>query len=191
MTDSTRFPVLDSSLDALRSASAGAVGRLDAPSPCAGWTAGQVLEHAVLDQLIWVSTVSGTSGPDGDAFAPTGHHFVAADEAVASAVQSAHAAWRRADPEVNTPLPQGSMPAATAAAACALDAAVHAWDIALATGQPSPLADDLATELLPVARSIVEPLRQWGAFAPALAAQQNDGAADALLRYLGRDPRWK
>ncbi|MBF9133856.1 TIGR03086 family protein, partial [Plantactinospora sp. S1510] len=89
-----------------------------------------------------------------------------------------------------TPLPHGALPAATAAGAAALDAGVHAWDIAVATGQPSPLDDDLAAQLLSVARAIVEPLRQYGAYAPTLKPDENDSAAAELLRYLGRDPHW-
>jgi hypothetical protein len=42
----------------------------------------------------------------------------------------------------------------SAAGACTLDAAVHAWDIAVATGQPSPLPDELAEALLAVAKEI-------------------------------------
>jgi hypothetical protein len=45
------------------------------------------------------------------------------------------------------PVPQ--LPAQLAAAACALDAAVHAWDIAVATGQPSPLTAELANSSSP------------------------------------------
>ena len=75
------------------------------------------------------------------------------------------------------------------AAACALDAAVHEWDVAVATGQPSPLTDDLATSLEPAARAVAEPLRGF-AYAAPLAAQAGDGPAAALLRYLGRDPEW-
>jgi uncharacterized protein (TIGR03086 family) len=89
-----------------------------------------------------------------------------------------------------TPLPHGALPAATAAGAAALDAAVHAWDIAVATSQPSPLDDELAAQLLPVARTIVEPLRRYGAYAPALEPRQNGSAAAELSRYLGRDPHW-
>jgi hypothetical protein len=66
----------------------------------------------------------------------------------------------------------------------------HAWDIAVATGQPSPLTPELAGPLLDAARTIVEPLRGWGAYAPELAAEPGDGPVEALLRYLGRDPRW-
>ncbi|MEI4861573.1 hypothetical protein Q8G41_28705, partial [Klebsiella pneumoniae] len=69
-------------------------------------------------------------------------------------------------------------------------AAVHAWDIAVAVGQHGGLSDGLAVRLLPAARSIVEPLRQFGAYAAALPpAGEGDHVAE-LLRYLGRDPQW-
>ncbi|GAA0372778.1 hypothetical protein NE235_30775 [Actinoallomurus spadix] len=71
----------------------------------------------------------------------------------------------------------------------ALDAAVHAWDIAVATGRPSPLAPGLAERLLPVAETLAEPLRGF-AYAPALDPRPADDATAALLRYLGRDPEW-
>ena len=74
--------------------------------------------------------------------------------------------------------------------AAALDMAVHAWDIAVATGQPSPLPAGLAKELMPVATAIVEPLRAYGAYAAALALEPADDDAAALLRYLGRHPAW-
>lgn len=73
---------------------------------------------------------------------------------------------------------------------CALDAAVHAWDIAVASGQPSPLTVQLAQALMPVATSIVEPLRAYGAYAPAIAPEPGDDEVAALLRYLGRRPDW-
>ncbi|MEU4222222.1 TIGR03086 family protein, partial [Actinoplanes sp. NPDC026623] len=74
--------------------------------------------------------------------------------------------------------------------AAALDAAVHAWDIAVATGRPSPLDEDLAAGLLPVAHAIVEPLRRYGVYAAALEPSGAEGAPAQLLRYLGRDPHW-
>jgi hypothetical protein len=39
-----------------------------------------------------------------------------------------------------------------------------------------------------VLRDIVEPLRQYGVYPPALAPEPGDDAASDLLRYLGRDP---
>ena len=106
---------------------------------------------------------------------------------------AATAAWDQVDPasgSVPTPLPPvPTLPAEVAAAACALDAAIHAWDVAVATGQPSPLSDELAAALDPAARAVVEPLRGF-AYAAPLATEAADGAAAALLRYLGRDPEW-
>ena len=76
------------------------------------------------------------------------------------------------------------------AGACALDAAVHAWDVAVAASRPSPLTEELSRELMNVAASIVEPLRSYGVYAAALEPEPGDDASAALLRYLGRWPTW-
>jgi hypothetical protein len=76
------------------------------------------------------------------------------------------------------------------AAACALDAAVHAWDIAVVFGRARLLTDHLAAQLLPTARAIVEPLRQFGAYGPPLSPLPDDDISAELLRYLGRNPNW-
>ncbi|HEX5295612.1 MAG TPA: maleylpyruvate isomerase N-terminal domain-containing protein [Streptosporangiaceae bacterium] len=72
----------------------------------------------------------------------------------------------------------------------ALDAAIHAWDIAMGTGQASPLTSGLARALTPVAKSIVEPLRQYGVYAAALEPGAGADDAATLLNYLGRSPAW-
>jgi uncharacterized protein (TIGR03086 family) len=195
MTQSTGWPVLDTALGMLRSAASSLTpAAYDRLTPCLEWSAAQVLEHAALDQLIWASQVGPAPAPEGDAFAPTGLLEPSPGRFVDSVIDTAALSWSTVAPdrtEVPTPLPQGAMPAATAAAACALDAAIHAWDLQVALGRPAPLTDDLAEQLLPVARGFVEPLRQYGVFAPALASEPTDPPADTLLRYLGRDPRWQ
>ncbi|MGW7496691.1 hypothetical protein ACWGKA_20635 [Streptomyces luteogriseus] len=109
--------------------------------------------------------------------------------------RAAHA-WAGADrdaTEVPTPVPPHKMSPWSGSAACGLDAAVHAGDIALATGRPSPLTPELARLLLRIAREIretVEPLRPRGAYVAALAPEQGDTDVAVLLRHLGRDPRW-
>jgi hypothetical protein len=81
--------------------------------------------------------------------------------------------------------------AGDAAGAAALDAGIHAWDIAMAAGQGSPLRPELARALLPVAHGIVEPLRAYGVYAVALEPGPGaDDAAAVLLCYLGRRPDW-
>ncbi|MGW2422781.1 hypothetical protein ACWC0C_26590 [Streptomyces sp. NPDC001709] len=88
------------------------------------------------------------------------------------------------------PTPLGPLPLPQAAGAAALDAAVHAWDIAVATGQNGPLTTALAAGLRPTADQLVPGLRAYGVFAPALASGGPSDDAAALLAFLGRDPEW-
>jgi uncharacterized protein (TIGR03086 family) len=186
--------VITDSLDLLHSAAMlVSAGNADAPTPCSAWTVTQVLQHAVGDQLAWAAAIGVGTGPAENPFAPSGLLKESVAEFAEPALATARIAWagiNAKDDAVPTPLPQGALPAPTAAAACALDAAVHAWDIAVALGQPGGLSDELAQALLPAARSIVEPLRQYGAYAAALHAGAAGGHVAELLRYLGRDPQW-
>jgi len=191
MPDTTP-PVITESLGLLAAATAMiSDANRKVATPCAEWTLTQVLQHAAGDQLAWAAALGEGSGPVEDPFAPSGQLDGRASDLLEPALATARAAWARigSDDAVPTPLPQGQLPAPVAAAACGLDAAVHAWDIAAALGQPGFLPDELAAELL-VARPIIEPLRQYGAYAAALPPQPGDGAAAELLRYLGRDPLW-
>jgi uncharacterized protein (TIGR03086 family) len=193
MSENT-WNVITDSHDLLRNAAALISDvNADAPTPCSAWTVTQVLQHAVGDQLAWAAAIGVGTGPSENPFTPSGLLEESVDELIESALATAATAWAgvRADDEaVPTPLPQGALPAPTAAAACALDAAVHAWDIVVALGQPGGLTDGLAVQLLPAARSIVEPLRQFGAYAAALPVGAADDHVAELLRYLGRDPQW-
>jgi uncharacterized protein (TIGR03086 family) len=190
----TGWATLDTALDALRNSVAGvSADDWHRPTPCTEWTVRQVVEHAAGDQLAWASVVGTAHGPAYNPFAPSGSEDGSGEDLVAVAVQAATAAWSgiRSDAgTVPTPLPQGALPPAIAAVACALDAAIHAWDVAVATGQPSPLSDDLAAELRPAADAIAEPLRGYGVFAAVVPGPMDDGPAASLLRYLGRDPQW-
>jgi uncharacterized protein (TIGR03086 family) len=193
MSENTWNVITDSLALLHKAAAAISDANADAPTPCSAWTVTQVLQHAVGDQLAWAAAIGVGTGPAENPFAPSGLLKVSVDEFVESALATAGTAWatvRADDDAVPTPLPQGALPAPTAAAACALDAAVHAWDIAVALGQPGGLDDGLAVQLLPAARSIVEPLRQYGAYAAALPASAEDDHVAELLRYLGRDPQW-
>ncbi|HUB38369.1 MAG TPA: TIGR03086 family metal-binding protein [Streptosporangiaceae bacterium] len=187
------WTVITESLDLLRAAAAeiSDVNR-DAPTPCAQWTVSQVLQHAAGDQLAWAAALGVGTGPAENPFAPSGRLEGGIDDLIKPALDVARTAWagvRSDDDAVPTPLPQGRLQAGVAAGACALDAAVHAWDIAVALGCPRFLPCSLAGQLLPAARAIVEPLRGF-AYAAALPEEPADDATAQLLRYLGRDPGW-
>jgi uncharacterized protein (TIGR03086 family) len=194
---SSTWAVLDEAHRALRTAVAG-VGAEDwqRATPCALWNVAQVLQHAAGDQLGYAAAITGSGWPGFDPFAPDGDlsGFAAGDPVgyADATMRAAAAAWATVGhdgEDAPTPLPQGRLAGWIGAGACGLDAAVHAWDIAVATGQPSPVGPDLARELLLVAREIVEPLRAYGAYAAEVPGE-DDGELAALLRYLGRDPHW-
>ena len=185
--------LLDESLAALRDVVANlGPGDLHRPTPCSAWDVTQVVQHATGDQVGWAAVVGGGPFPTEDPFQPSGKLATDANALVDEALARAEAAWATVSPdaaEVPTPLPTGPMTYALATAACALDAAVHAWDIAVASGGPSPLTPERARGLLPAARVIAEPLRGF-AFAAPLDPQPGHDDVATLLRYLGRDPHW-
>jgi uncharacterized protein (TIGR03086 family) len=191
---SQNWAVVIESLDLIEAAAAAVnAANQHASTPCAQWTVAQVLQHAAGDQLAWAAAIGVGTGPAENPFTPSGRLDGGVDDLVKPAVAAARAAWAqvRADDEaVPTPLPQGPLPAPIAAGACALDAAVHAWDIATALGRAGFLPERLAGQLLPAARAVVEPLRAYGAYAAALPPEPGDDGPAELLRYLGRDPRW-
>ncbi|MEU7140245.1 TIGR03086 family metal-binding protein [Nocardia sp. NPDC046473] len=197
--------VLDESYRALATVVAGVRDdQWELPTPCSEWTVTQVVQHAAGDQLAYAAALGIGAGPSDNPFQPSGSVDGSKVALVDDAIEQTAAAWATVadDTEaVPTPLPHGSLPTAVGAVMCALDAAVHAWDIAIGTGQASPLTEELAGYLLTAARTaqpapgsgeeaeIVEPLRQWGAYAAIVDGTSDDSAVAELLRYLGRVPR--
>ncbi|MEU7883615.1 TIGR03086 family metal-binding protein [Microbispora bryophytorum] len=184
--------LLSQAHDALRASVAGVGGGAwDAATPCEKWSVTQVLQHATGDQIAFAAAITGGAWPSEDPFAPSGSIEGDPRAHLAVGLDASARAWATVDDDaeqVPVPLPQGPMPASLAAGACALDAAVHAWDIAVATGQPSPLTLEMAVPLMEVATQIVEPLRAYGAYAPALETGDDADEVTVLLAYLGRRP---
>ncbi|MQY06875.1 TIGR03086 family metal-binding protein [Actinomadura macrotermitis] len=189
MSENTAWPVLAEAHEALRTVARGvSADDLARPTPCAQWTVAQVLQHAAGDQIAYAAFLGEGSMPAEDPFAPSGTLAGSPADMIDEAVAAASRAWAKvaADAaEVPVPMPPNTMSAVVGSGACALDAAVHAWDVAVATGQPSPLTAGLARELLPVARQVViQPLRDYGAFGPVIEGGDDD--VTVLLHFLGR-----
>jgi uncharacterized protein (TIGR03086 family) len=186
--------VLERAHTYLRAAVAGVpAGRWDAATPCDQWTVRQVLNHARLDQLAYAAAIAGEGGPQSDPFQPAdvlgGHHVQALDGALA-AVADAFA--RLPADAACVPTPLGLLPVWLGAVAAALDAGIHAWDIAVATGQHLPLEQELAEGLWAAADQLVDRLRDsFGVFAPALQQARGGDRASTLLAFVGRDPHWR
>lgn len=193
MNKTSGWTVLDTAHDMLRTAVHGLSDRdLGRPTPCSRWDVAQVVQHAAGDQLAFAAAITGEPGPGYDPFQPSGTLDGTPMDLLEPSLTACAAAWAtvgRDAAAVPVPVPPGSLTPDTGAGAAALDAAVHAWDIAVATGRPSPLTPEISRTLLGVAREIVEPLRQYGAYAAALPHTGQDDVA-ALLRHLGREPGW-
>jgi uncharacterized protein (TIGR03086 family) len=191
---STGWDVLDTALAALAGITAGIdSGHWGLATPCDQWNVIQVLQHAAGDQHAWAAAVSGGEWPAENPFTPSGRLSGSPGEVVDQAVYAAAGAWAMVPADaaaVTTPLPTGPMPASLAATACALDAGVHAWDLAVAIELPSPLTKALAAELHAAATQFVEPLRAY-VYAPVVAPDSGDDEVAILLKYLGRRPDWK
>jgi uncharacterized protein (TIGR03086 family) len=187
------WDLMDEAHRVLRATVAGvAAGDWDRPTPCSEWNATQVLQHAAGDQLGYAAAITGEGGPTENPFAPSGHLTQDPMAFLNPHLNAAAAAWATVGKDTETaltPLPLGPLPTWVGSGAAALDAAVHAWDIAVATGQPSPLTPDLARSLMKVAIEIVEPLRAF-AFAPAIETLPTDNDVTTLLKYLGRRAEW-
>ncbi|MFI6491630.1 TIGR03086 family metal-binding protein [Streptomyces sp. NPDC050564] len=162
------------------------------PTPCSEWTVRQVLNHARLDQQAYGAAITGVGRPDSDPFQPADlldADVQAALDKVLRDVEDTYAGLPADAGEVATPL--GPLPLRLAAAAGAMDAAVHAWDIAVATGQDASLDEELAEGIWAAAERLVDHLRNsYGVFAAAREAPEGCSRAEALLAFLGRDPRW-
>lgn len=162
------------------------------PTPCSEWTVRQVLNHARVDQQAYGLAITG-GRPDSDPFHPAdaldGDPAAELDK-VLRQVADAYAGLPADSDQVPTPL--GPLPPRIAAGAAAMDAAVHAWDIAVATGQDRPLSPELAEGIRPAADHLVDRLRDaYRVFAPAVEGSRDHDRAEALPAFLGRDPHWR
>ncbi|MCG6494172.1 TIGR03086 family metal-binding protein [Kitasatospora sp. A2-31] len=165
-----------------------------ARTPCSEWTVRQILHHARLDQQALVMQITGEP-PAGDPFEP--EDALASDGRAAAAqletvLSAAMKAWESVREAESVPTPMGPMPADVGTAVAALDAAVHAWDIARATGQDLPLTESMAERLETPARQTVDFVRDnFGKYGPAVDVPAEAGRTDRLLAFTGRDPQWR
>lgn len=163
----------------------GASGRWDAPSPCEGWTAGDVVTHVVETQRDFL----GQQGFDlGVAPDPTDPHqaWQAHVEQVLAALRQDGVAEREYDGYFGR-----TTLADTMADFYGWDLVIHGSDVARATGQPWSVSEDEASALLAAADGWGEALYSEGICAPAVPVPDDASATDRLLGHLGRDPRWR
>jgi uncharacterized protein (TIGR03086 family) len=164
-------------------------GRWDAPSPCEGWCAADIVGHVIAALRGIEARAAGrqeTAAP-ADPRSAAGDHPLAAWRAARAGMM---AVLEPAAPTRPVPLPWGGvMPLGEFVGRYPLEILVHTWDLAQATGQAVVLDQDLLCGALETARQFAPAGRAAGLIGPECAVA--DGADDLtqLLAIFGRSDR--
>jgi uncharacterized protein (TIGR03086 family) len=154
--------------------------QLGEPTPCTDYTVGDLVEHML-------RSLSGVAGMTGAQI--TLAHSGDAEARVAHAAEQTLQAWRGRGLDGTVTVGPNEMPARLAAGILSLEFLVHAWDLAVATGQKVQVADELATYVLDLGEQVITPQgRAGGAFADPVEVGPDAHALDRLVGFTGRTP---
>jgi uncharacterized protein (TIGR03086 family) len=166
------------------------------PTPCAGWSLGDLIGHMTSQHHGWTAAAAGHGAdpscwrPGPPAADPVGE-YAAASRRVLEAFGADGVLDREFALAEISPVLQ--FPAAQAISFHFIDYLVHGWDVACALGlayQPEP---DVLAAALPVAQAVPggqARIRPGAAFAPEIAMTGPVGLLDQIIAMLGRSPSW-
>jgi uncharacterized protein (TIGR03086 family) len=161
-------------------------GHLEAPTPCASWNVGELINHFIGTTRWWAIMVTGEGDP-AEADYAAGDYVAAYEEAIAIVVAAFDGDGVLGR---SVRLPFGEFPATVVLGMAATEGFTHGWDLARAIGYPADLDPALATELLSHARlATTDAFRGpdgQAPFGPAAQAPAGAGPADQLAAFLGR-----
>ncbi|ASR37039.1 TIGR03086 family protein [Prauserella marina] len=159
-------------------------GSWSRPSPVAGWTAADVVEHLVS----WSRGFLAGAGIELPAL------DVKADPV---------AAWKRHAADIQAILdePGGRVLSNPHTGDKPVDEAIdefytddvwmHSWDLAKALGREPDLGEQRCASALAAMREVEGMLRDSGQFGVAVPVAEDAPAQDRLMAFIGRDPAWR
>ncbi|WP_329128895.1 TIGR03086 family metal-binding protein [Streptomyces caniferus] len=155
------------------------------PTPCAGWSVRQLLDHMVWENLMATSIAEDAPRDDFTADHLGDDHRAAFEDSARAAL----AAFTGSGMLHRTYGPYEA-PGAMLVQQVVVELLAHGWDLARATGAPTGLAPEVAEETLAAARRIygAAPRTEGSSFAPERPAPTGASAPDRLAAFLGRDP---
>ncbi len=157
-----------------------------APTPCTEWNVRELANHAT-----WVVQLFGNAAVGQPPSAPPDADVLGDDPAGAFEAAAADAvkAWReRGNLDGEVQVGENTFPAAAAIGINHLDAYVHGWDLAVATGQDPALDSELCAPALALAEELVPPTPRGENFGPVIETTDQASVAERMLGYLGRQP---
>jgi uncharacterized protein (TIGR03086 family) len=153
--------------------------QLDRPTPCDGFDVRGVLEHMIGGATAFAAAFRGEPPSDPDLSDPLAGFAPALGDLVAAIGEPG-----ALDRTVAAPF--GEVPGDTFARFVVLDGLVHGWDLATATGQPYEPPAALVAEVDAFARQVLDPLRDGGAFGPAVEPAADATPLERLVAFTGR-----
>ncbi|MER5999228.1 TIGR03086 family metal-binding protein [Nonomuraea sp. NPDC051941] len=169
-----------------------APGQWSHPSPCAEWTARDVVGHIVDMHAAMLSPLGRSLSPAPPVEEDPAAAFASARADVEPLLTDPAAAAR----EIDTPGGRMSVERHIDQVVSA-DMVLHGWDLARATGQDDTIDPAEIEEMWPAVQRIPEEMRIPGAFGPGVVVFGPEVAVpgDAPLQHrvlglLGRDPHW-
>jgi uncharacterized protein (TIGR03086 family) len=159
-----------------------------APTPCTDWTVRDLLAHLIAGNMKYVEIGRGKEwargAPDVVLDDDPGGMYRRTMDAMLEAWEQPGALDRE------TALPVGRGRAEAALYLHLGETLVHGWDLARATGQPSPWDEEVVEGSLTQFRSWLPPQRPPGSpYGDATALGEHAAPIDRLAAYLGRDVR--
>lgn len=161
----------------------------DAPSPCAGWSVRDVLNHLTSEHLWAPHLLRGeTLGQVGDRY---DGDVLGQDPAGAwrRAVAGSMLAFGTADPAAPVHVSFGQIGTREYASQMLVDLTVHAWDLARGASVPYAEVPDAVEAAFAYEKPRVQSHAAAGIFAPPVATP-SPSRLDQLVALLGRDPEW-
>ena len=155
-----------------------------APTPVAGWTALDVVDHLVT----WFPGFLSAGGVELPAGPPTADDPVVAWHHHASGVQAL--LDERGDEAFTHPFAGTSTLAEAVDRFYTADVFMHSWDLARAAGLSPQLDEDFAAQMLEGMRPVEAMLRDSGQYGPAVPVPDDAPAVEQLMGFIGRDPAW-
>jgi uncharacterized protein (TIGR03086 family) len=173
-------------------------GHWDAPSPCEGWTARDVVAHVINGHRGILAMVNGTppeaadgvgtcamaDAPEVEPGADLGIAFRRCRDAMTTMLTDPDQAARRLPGG-----PLGPVPVEQAVDIIGgLELLVHTWDLARAVGGDERLDPELTTRTHRALLPHYQALQATGAFRPSIRAAGDADPQTAFLNFAGRQP---
>jgi uncharacterized protein (TIGR03086 family) len=152
---------------------------LSGPTPCTGYTVGDVGEHLVRSMVL-LASVAGQQVDDPGAGT--------LDTRVAATAEAALEAWRRRGLDGTVAVGRSALPASLAVEIIPLELLVHGWDIARATRQHIDVPAEVAGYVLDRARELITEDKRGRSFAAEVPADPDATILHRLIAFSGRTP---